>query len=126
VVALVYSFVFITVKEKKMSNSTIKSDPLIEMIQQRESERNKHNLEEFLKDRNLIVTTNPISAIDSVQMLSTDDVCKVLKVDRHVVYAIANNGELRGFKKKGWKFRLEDVRKYIDTMIVSNSSKGNV
>lgn len=105
-----------------MRNKANESDPLVEMIQLRESERNKRNLEDFLKEKNLIVTTNPVSAIDSVQMLSTDDVCKVLKVDRHVVYAIANNGELPGFKKKGWKFRLEDVRKYIDTMVAINLS----
>lgn len=108
------------------NNSNIKPDPLVEMIQQREYEKNKKNFGEFLREENLIVTANPVSAIDSAQLLSTDDVCKLLKVDRHVVYEIAKTRELAGFKKKGWKFRLEDVKKYIDTMVINSSSKIDV
>ncbi|MBX2961989.1 MAG: helix-turn-helix domain-containing protein [Cyclobacteriaceae bacterium] len=107
-----------------MRNKDNQSDPLVEMIQQREYEKNKHNFESFLKEKNLIVTTNPVSAIESVQLLSTDDVCEALKVDRHFVYSIAGTS-LPGFKKKGWKFRLEDVKKYIDEMVTASSLKND-
>lgn len=88
-------------------------DPLLEMIQERESENSKRGLEKFLRDKNLIITTNPTGHLDSVQLLTTDDICKLMKVDRHVVYELADSGELPGFKKKGWKFRLQDFQEYL-------------
>jgi excisionase family DNA binding protein len=93
------------------------SDPLIKMIQQRESEKSNRDLEKFFRERNLIVTTNPVSAIDSAQVLTTDDICRLLKVDRHVVYDLVETGELLGFKKKGWKFRLQDFQNYLANQV---------
>ncbi|MBX2956817.1 MAG: helix-turn-helix domain-containing protein [Cyclobacteriaceae bacterium] len=87
------------------------------MIQKREQEKAKQNLEQFFTEKNLIVTPNPMSALDTVQLLTTDDICRLMRVDRHVVYDLANSGELPGFKKKGWKFRLQDFQRYLANQV---------
>jgi hypothetical protein len=91
----------------------LKKDPLLGMLQQRESENSVRSLEKLLQEKNLIITSIPVNPLDSAQVLSTVDICRLLKVDRHVVYKLAESRVLRGFKKKGWKFRLQDFQDYL-------------
>lgn len=51
------------------------------------------------------------------QLLTTDEVAKMLSVERHTIYQYMKNG-LPSFKAgKAHKFRLEDIQKFVRTRV---------
>jgi len=90
-----------------------KDKTLDELIKERESQNANDALVKTLRDNNLILTENSNKNLSDDQLLTTEDICKLLRCDRHLVYSLAESKQLVGFKQKGWKFSLKAYRDYV-------------
>ncbi len=98
-----------------------KGKTLDELIKERESQAANGRLVKFLRENNLIVAENSKRNLSDDQILSTADICALLKCDRHLVYELAETKQLRGFKKKSWRFTVRDFREYVDRQVDLNN-----
>jgi predicted DNA-binding transcriptional regulator AlpA len=74
----------------------------------------KEAMLEFLKENNLAFVST--SAPNSARLLSTDDVVKLIGINRHRVYEMVEEG-LPVTHSKPYKFRLEDVTAFIEKKV---------
>jgi len=57
-------------------------------------------------------------------LLTTSEVCKYLKVDRHHVYRLVEGNVLPAARfGNEYRFRSEDIQEYLDKLIKSKKSK---
>ena len=98
-----------------------KEKTLDELVKERESQNANKSIINALRENNLIVTENPNRVLSDDQILTTEDICTLLKCDRHLVYQLAESKQLLGFKKKGWKFTVQAFRDYISQEMNSNN-----
>ncbi len=102
-----------------------KGKELDELIRQRAADNNNQSLMKVLRENNLIVAENSQRNLSDDEILTTSDICSLLKCDRHLVYELAETKQLRGFRLKGWKFTVRDFRAYIDGEVKGNNVQPN-
>lgn len=89
------------------------------LLERKVAEDNANQMEQFLKERNLILTKTSDDSIDQNRVYSTSEICERLKIERHEVYKLIESGELLGKKKKSWKIPHASLEAYISRIMAT-------
>lgn len=70
-------------------------------------------LNEYFRDHPLPVSNS--SMFDPLALMSSADVCKALKCNRHHLYSLLRENKISGIRKgNALRFRRQDIQDYLD------------
>jgi excisionase family DNA binding protein len=85
----------------------------MKILERKIVENNATQIEQFLMEKDLVLTKATSSMIDTNKMYSTEEVCERLKIERHQVYKLIASGELKAKRMKSWKIPHASLEAYI-------------